>query len=118
MTPTTAVMVRTTSLVQARLARNAAKARQNELKMQLAIELIRNPVVELIAGIAAISYLNKGSGSWLESVTGIDLAAGGEYAGLVAIIGLQQIAPLIPTIAAAGVDALGAVAKAAPMLAL
>ena len=114
MTPTTAVMVRTTNRLQARQLKDAANARQ----MALAIELIRNPVVELIAGIAAISYLNKGSGSWLESVTGIDLAAGGEYAGLVTIIGLQQIAPLIPTIAAAGVDALGAVAKVAPMLAL
>jgi len=99
-------------------ARNAAKARQKELQMQLALEIIRNPVVELIAGIAAISYLNKGNGSFLESITGIDLAAGGEYAGLVTIIGLQQISPLIPTLAAAGVDALGAVAKAAPMLAL
>ena len=45
MTHTTAVMVRTTNLVQTRLARNTAKARQNELKMQLALELIRNPVV-------------------------------------------------------------------------
>lgn len=113
MTPT-AVMVRTTNRLQARQLKDAAKARQ----MALAIELIRNPVVELIAGIAAISYLNKGDGSFLESVTGIDLAAGGEFAGLVSIIALQQFAPLIPTIAAAGVDALGAVAKVAPMLAL
>lgn len=70
--------------------------------LDLARELINNPVVELLAGIAAITYLNKGSQSWLESATGIDLAAGGEYAGLIAVIGLQQLAPLAPAIAAGG----------------
>lgn len=67
-------------------------------------ELINNPIVELLAGIVAISYLNKGSQSWLESVSGIDLKAGGEYAGLVAIIGLQQVAPLIPSIMQGGTE--------------
>ena len=96
----------------------AVKLARIQSDKELMLAVLRNPVVELIAGIAAITYLNKGSQSWLESATGIDLAAGGEYAGLVTIIGLQQIAPLVPTLAAAGVDALGAVAKAAPMLAL
>lgn len=82
----------------------------------LAHDLITNPVVELLAGIAAITYLNKGSQSWLESVSGIDLAAGGEYAGLIAIIGLQQIAPLVPVIAQAQGDTLKAILPALPAL--
>lgn len=68
--------------------RNERKSEQ----LKLIQELASNPIVELIAGIAAITYLNKGSQSWLESITGIDLKAGGEYAGLIAIIGLQQLA--------------------------
>lgn len=77
----------------------AVKLAKIQAEKELIKELIRNPVVELLAGIIAISYLNKGSQSWLESVSGIDLAAGGEYAGLIAVIGLQQIAPLAPAIA-------------------
>lgn len=64
--------------------------------------IISNPVVELVAGIVAISYLNTGSQSWLESVSGIDLAAGGQYAGLVTIIAMQQIAPIVPDLVKAG----------------
>lgn len=81
----------------ARIYARAERAKNNAEILRL---LMTNPVVELLAGIMAISYLNKGSQSWLESATGIDLAAGGEYAGLVAIIGLQQLAPLVPAIAA------------------
>lgn len=85
---------------------------------KLMSELLRNPVVELLAGVVAISYLNKGKQSWLESVTGIDLAAGSEYAGLVTIIGLQQIAPLIPAIAQGGGDIIKSIVPALPLLAL
>jgi hypothetical protein len=81
-------------------------------------DLIKNPVLELLAGIIAISYLNKGSQSWFESTTGIDLAAGGEYAGLVTIIGLQQLAPLIPSIVAGGSDITKALPSLLPLLAM
>lgn len=93
-----------------KVARIQARSRRDEAQIQLARELIRNPVIELLAGICAISYLNKGSQSWLETATGIDLAAGGEYAGLVAIIGMQQIAPLVPSMMAQTGD----IAKALP----
>jgi hypothetical protein len=75
-------------------------------------ELLHNPVVELLAGIVVISYLNKGSQSLLEKMTGIDLAAGGEFAGLIAVIGLQQLAPLAPSIA----QGTESIAKALPAL--
>lgn len=80
------------------------------------LALIGNPIIELVAGIAAISYLNKGNSSWLESITGIDLKAGGEYAGLIAVIGLQQVAPLIPSVLKAGTDNLGTLSKSLPSL--
>lgn len=83
---------------------------QSDKELMLAV--LRNPVVELLAGIVAITYLNKGSQSWLESISGVDLAAGSEYAGLIAIIGLQQVAPLIPAI----VGGSGDVSKALPAL--
>lgn len=76
-----------------------AKLEKQAQDMRLIVDLMKNPVVELLAGIIAISFLNKGDKSWVESLTGIDLKAGGEYAGLVAIIGLQQLAPLAPYIA-------------------
>lgn len=88
----------------------AVKLARIQSDKELLLAAMRNPVVELIAGIAAITYLNKGSQSWLESITGVDLAAGGEYAGLIAIIGLQQVAPLIPAI----VGGYGDVSKALP----
>lgn len=82
----------------------AVKLARIQSDKELILALLRNPVVELLAGITAITYLNKGSQSWFESVSGIDLAAGSEYAGLITIIGLQQIAPLMPAIAAGGAD--------------
>lgn len=80
---------------------------QSDRELMLAV--LRNPVVELLAGIVAITYLNKGSQSWLESISGIDLAAGSEYAGLITIIGLQQVAPLVPALvpAIAGAGGIG-----------
>lgn len=86
---------------------DAVRVARIQAETKLIVELLRNPVVELLAGIMVISYLNKGhnqSQSWLETITGINLAAGSEYAGLIAIIGLQQIAPLMPAIAAGGAD--------------
>lgn len=93
-----------------KVAKINAKAVREAKQLDLVKVLATNPVIELIAGIAAITYLNKGSQSWLESISGIDLAAGSEYAGLIAVIGLQQIAPLIPSIVQAG----GEVGKALP----
>ena len=84
----------------------AVKLARIQSDKELILALLRNPVVELLSGIALISYINKGTTdkSWLETITGINLAAGGEYAGLIAVIGLQQIAPLMPAIAAGGAD--------------
>ena len=90
----------------------AVKLAKIQSDKELMLALLRNPVVELLAGITAITYLNKGNSNWLESITGIDLAAGSEYAGLIAIIGLQQVAPLIPAI----VSGSGDVSKALPAL--
>jgi len=82
-----------------KVAKINARSMRESKQMDLIKSLATNPVVELLVGIAAITYLNKGSQSWLESISGIDLAAGSEYAGLIAIIGLQQLAPLAPAIA-------------------
>ena len=81
------------------------KSERKQAQLEVLRDLAANPVIELIVGIAAITYLNKGSSSWLESITGIDLKAGGEYAGLIAIIGLQQISSH-PETAAVGAAAL------------
>lgn len=95
----------------------AVKLAKIQADKELIKELLHNPVVELLVGITAITYLNKGSQSWLESISGIDLAAGSEYAGLITIIGLQQIAPLVPVVVPAITAGAGSLAKALPMLA-
>jgi hypothetical protein len=82
-----------------KIAKLKARAERDLAYTDLAKTVIDNPVFELLVGIMAITYLNKGDKSWYQSLTGIDLKAGGEFAGLVAIIGLQQIAPLAPSIA-------------------
>ena len=99
-----------------KIAKLYARTERDKANIELAREILRNPVFELLLGVTAISYLNKGSQSWLESATGIDLAAGGEYAGLIAIIGLQQIAPLVPAIAAGAGPAAGTLTKLLPAL--
>ena len=99
-----------------KVARINARAIRQAKEMELAKAIITNPVLELIAGIAAITYLNKGNRSWLESISGIDLAAGGEYAGLVAVIGLQQIAPLIAASAGTQSDLAKSILPALPAL--
>jgi len=100
-----------------KIAKLYARTERDKANIELAREILRNPVFELIAGIATISYLNKGSQSWLESAIGIDLAAGGEYAGLIAIIGLQQIAPLVPAIVSGSGPAAAAIGKLLPAVA-
>lgn len=97
-----------------KIAKLYAKTERDKNNIELARAVLSNPVFELLLGIAAISYLNRGSQSWLESATGIDLAAGGEYAGLIGIIGLQQVAPLIPSIAAGAGPAAGILTKLLP----
>lgn len=89
-----------------KIAKLYARAERKKTDADLLRAILANPVVELLAGIVVISYLNKGSQSWLESATGIDLAAGGEYAGLITLIGLQQIAPLVPDLVK-GAEGLG-----------
>ena len=82
-----------------KIAKVKARAEKDIAQIGLVKELAKNPVIELLAGVAVITYLNKGDKSWYQSLTGIDLKAGGEFAGLIAVIGLQQIAPLAPSIA-------------------
>lgn len=81
-------------------------------------ELLRNPVVELLAGIIVIQLLNKGDKSILETLTGVDVKTVVEGAGLVTIIGLQQLGPqgiqAVAGFTGAGLSALG---KAIPLLA-
>ena len=85
---------------------------------ELMLAILNNPVIELLAGIVAISLINNGSQSLVESLTGIDVAQTVESAGLVTIIGLQQLGPecfqAIAGTTGAGLAALG---KAIPMLA-
>jgi hypothetical protein len=95
-----------------KIAKLQSRDKARQAQIDFAKMLLGNPVVELLGGIAVITYLNKGSQSWLQSITGINLAAGAEYAGLVTIIGLQQIAPLMPSIAAGSEG----MAKALPAL--
>src|SRR5450759_1173447 len=100
-----------------KIAKLYAKTERDKNNIELARAMLSNPVFELLLGVIAISYLNKGSQSWLESATGIDLAAGGEYAGLIAIIGLQQIAPLVPAIVSGSGPAAAAIGKLLPAVA-
>jgi hypothetical protein len=101
-----------------KVAKINARAIREAKQLDLVKTLATNPIVELLAGIVAISYLNKGSQSWLESITGIDLRAGSEYTGLVTIIALQQLGPSgIQAIAGTTGAAFGAITKALPLLA-
>ena len=69
------------------------------------LALIDNPVVEIVAAYIIIEYLQKKG--YIPNVAG-NIAE----AGVLAAVGLQQLAPLAPAIAAGG-QALSGVIKAA-----
>jgi hypothetical protein len=99
------------------MASDAVKIARIQADANLAAELIRNPVIELLAGVIVISYLNRGSQSWYETLTGIDVAAVAEGAGLITLIGLQQLGPDgLKAVLGASAAGLGVVAKAIPLL--
>jgi hypothetical protein len=97
---------------EVRIAKIKAREAERLATLSFLKEMMKNPIFELVAGLALITYLNRGTQSWQEAMTGIDLKATVEGAGLVTIIGLQQLAPLAPYIAQ-GAEGLG---KALPGL--
>jgi hypothetical protein len=80
-------------------------------------DLLKNPVIEFAGGLALIAYLNKGEGSWLEKISGLDLVAGTQSYALVALIMAQQLAPYAPAMLQYGSEALTGIIKAVPAIA-
>lgn len=90
---------------------DALKIAEIQAHQAMLHDLVTNPVAELIAGYVVIAYLNKGEGSWWESVSGIDFPQYLQSLGLVAIITAQQLAPVLPDVLPA-LGGLGGISKA------
>lgn len=88
------------------VARINARAARERQQLEILRELLRNPVIEILVLYIAIEALQK------QGIIGSFAGTVAEGAGLGAI-GLQQIAPLMPSMAEKG-QMLEAVAKIMP----
>lgn len=91
------------------LAREQKKIAQANAYKEIALALIKNPVAEILVGYIAIEYLQSKK---------IIPSMAGNFAesGILTSVYAQQMAPLMPYIAQAGGDILGALGKLAPVL--
>lgn len=100
-----------------KIERARSKTAIAQANRELVMAILRNPAIELIGGMAAIAYFNKGTGSLFEKFSGLDPVAGAQTAALVALIMAQQLVPAVPAIMTTTTDVTKAIAPAIEKLA-
>lgn len=90
----------------AKIARSMAQA---EALKAIALELIRNPVVEIVGAYIIVEYCQK---------RGLIPSLAGTFAetAVIGAVTIQQIAPIIPDVVKAGSETLGSLMKLIPVV--
>lgn len=100
---------------EVKVARQAVKIERARSDREVIIALLRNPAFEVLASYIILEILQKTK--FTEGGMWGNIEEGAAMTSIVGLIGLQQIAPLIPDIVKASGDALGALTKLVPAIA-
>jgi len=92
-----------------RIEREKRKTAQIVADRQLAIEIIKNPVVEILAAYISIEWLQRHG--QMPALAGTIAEA-----GVLTAVGMQQIAPLAPYIAQGAQGLAGSIKAIAPLM--
>lgn len=98
-----------------KIARLRARADRRAADVEMVKAFLGNPILELVGGFVLVEVLQRTPASRpiIGNVQGNLLQT-----AIIGGVSLQQLAPILPTLAQAGTDIMGAAGKLAPALAM